>query len=137
MGPTTNTAGVVVKDRSSTGPSPDSATAAGGGTPGGGGSTPGGPASGDLAGTYPGPYVANLQGPSGNGYGIATEKPIGYATGGNIQIRFDLGCYDHIALSVNASFSPAGSSGMKAGSRQTLDLTNASGGGFSATNGAQ
>ena len=90
-------------------------------------------AGGDLGVTYPNPYVANLQGPSGNGYGIATEKPIGYATGGNIQIRFDLGCYDHIALSVNASFSPAGSAGMKSGSRQLLDLTNSTGGALTLT----
>lgn len=63
-----------------------------------------------------------------SGVNAIRQNPIGYPTGGNIQIRFDLGSYDHIGLTVNASFSAAGSSGMVAGRVQELDIQNTTGG---------
>lgn len=79
---------------------------------------------GDLTGNMPNPTVAQL-----SGVGSITEKPIGYATGGTIQLRFDLGAYDHIGITTagTTSFSPSGSSGMANGRRQMLDITNTTG----------
>jgi hypothetical protein len=57
-----------------------------------------------------------------------TKTPVGYATGGNITIRFDLGSYGQIDLTTNAAF--IDSVGMVRGRTQVLDLTNPSGGAF-------
>ena len=45
-----------------------------------------------------------------------------------MQLRFDLGSYDAIGLTVNASFSPSGSTGLVKGAVQVLDLKNTTGG---------
>jgi hypothetical protein len=83
---------------------------------------PSGAAGGDLQGSYPNPTVLDL-----SGVRSVRTSPVGYATGGSVQIRFELGAYDYIPLTVNASFSPSGSSGLAAGRRQTLDLFNTTG----------
>ena len=60
--------------------------------------------------------------------GATTRTPVVYATGANIQIRFDLGSYGQIDLTTNAAFT--GSAGMVRGRTQVIDLTNPSGGAF-------
>jgi len=52
-----------------------------------------------------------------------------YATGGNVQIRFDEGSYANIGLTTSSiSLSPSGSDGMLAGRFQIITITNLSGG---------
>ena len=77
-------------------------------------------ARGDLTGTYPNPTVKLLSDVTS-----ILEKPIGYATGGNVTLRFDLGAYDAIGLTVNLNVT--GSSGIAKGAIQTLDLANTTG----------
>lgn len=139
MGATSNLDRVTSTDRQAEGPKPDNTPVGGGASPGGGGGSPTGPAGGPvLAGTYPNPIsnpagtvgwqgiTAGVDGFVNNGRLITT--PVGYATGGTIQIRFDVGAYDHIELTTAASFSPAGSSGRTPGATQLLDLSNHTGG---------
>lgn len=82
-----------------------------------------------LAGDVTGPIGSNVV-TLLSGVTSVLQAPIGYASGGNIQVRFDLGSWDAIGLTTNASFSPAGSAGMLKGRTQTLDLLNTSGGTF-------
>jgi len=70
---------------------------------------------------------------SGGQFQLETPSP--YATGGNVQIRFDLQGFARIRLSgsPSISLSPAGSGGLKAGAQQLLLLQNFSGSAFSIT----
>ena len=81
----------------------------------------------NLAGDVTGPLATNTVALL-SGVGSILQTPIAYATGGNVQVRFDLGSYAYIGLTVNASFSPSGSAGIAAGRVQTIDLTNTTGG---------
>ena len=75
---------VTVTDRAATGSTPDGAPATGGGGTGGGG----GPIT--LGGDATGPSNTNVV-TLLSGVTSIRKTPIGYATGGNVQIRFDLG----------------------------------------------
>lgn len=65
--------------------------------------------------------------------GLLQQTRVGYSTGGNIQIRFDLGAFADIGLTVNASFSPSGSGGIADGRTQELVLRNTTGGALTLT----
>jgi hypothetical protein len=60
--------------------------------------------------------------------GYLQQARVGYGTGANIQINFDLGAFADIGLTVNASFSPSGSAGVTDGKTQDLVLRNTTGG---------
>jgi len=65
---------------------------------------------------------------------IATFATVGYSTGYNVQMRFDLGNMAYIPVSVSwISLSPSGSSGMSNGRWQHVILKNATGGNISIT----
>jgi hypothetical protein len=60
--------------------------------------------------------------------GYLQQARVGYGTGANIQINFDLGAFADVGLTVNASFSPSGSAGVTDGKTQDLVLRNITGG---------
>lgn len=58
--------------------------------------------------------------------GSVQKTSVAYATGGSLGLRFDLGSYAYVGLTVNLTVT--GSAGVVAGRTQTIDLTNTTGG---------
>jgi hypothetical protein len=58
--------------------------------------------------------------------GSMQKTSVAYATGGAVGLRFDLGSYAYVGLTVNLTVT--GSAGVVVGRTQTIDLTNTTGG---------
>lgn len=58
---------------------------------------------------------------------VDTAATVSYATGGSVQMRFDLGNFAYIGLTVDIDFSPLGSNGLINGRWQHLIIENTTG----------
>lgn len=64
---------------------------------------------------------------------VDTAATVSYPSGGNVQLRFDLGNFAYIGLTVNISLSPSGSYGMVNGRWQHVVIKNTTGGNLTLT----